>query len=125
MFCHKCGTEIEDDAVVCVHCGVSTKNMKKETSEQQIVINNSANASAAASVVTNSGNVDTPFKSKTVAAVLCFFFGYLGIHRFYVGQTGMGLLYLFTVGLCGIGALVDFVQILLGNFKDTFGRPLK
>lgn len=38
------------------------------------------------------------------------FFGIAGVHRFLVGQTGMGLLYLFTVGLCGIGTIVDLVR---------------
>lgn len=38
---------------------------------------------------------------------LCGFFGFLGVHRFYLGHTGLGILYLFTVGLAGVGAIVD------------------
>lgn len=63
-------------------------------------------------------------KSRTVAAILAFFLGGLGVHRFYVGSVGMGLLWLFTFGLCGIGALVDFIIILCGGFKDQYGRPV-
>lgn len=63
-------------------------------------------------------------KSRTVAAILAFFLGGLGVHRFYVGQVGLGLLWLFTGGLCGIGALVDFIMILCGGFKDQYGRPV-
>lgn len=64
-------------------------------------------------------------KSKGVAAVLCFFFGILGVHRFYVGKAGTGILWLLTGGLLGIGALIDFIVILCGGFKDGSGLPIK
>ena len=64
-------------------------------------------------------------KSKGVAAVLCFFLGGLGIHRFYVGNVGTGILWLLTAGLFGIGALVDFIMILCGSFKDKSGALIK
>ncbi len=64
-------------------------------------------------------------KSKVAAALLCFFLGGLGVHRFYVGKVGTGILWLFTFGLCGIGALVDFIMILVGAFKDKQGNPLE
>ncbi len=64
-------------------------------------------------------------KSKGVAAVLAFFLGYLGIHRFYVGKIGTGILWLLTLGLCGIGQLIDFIMILCGSFKDKDGAVLK
>lgn len=64
-------------------------------------------------------------KSKTTAALLCFFFGGLGVHRFYAGKIGTGFLYLFTAGLFGIGALIDFIMILTGGFKDKQGNDLK
>lgn len=63
-------------------------------------------------------------KNRLVAALLCFFFGVLGIHRFYAGKTGTGLLWLFTGGIAGVGALIDLVLILLGMFKDSEGRVL-
>lgn len=50
--------------------------------------------------------------NKWIAALLCFFLGCMGAHKFYEGKIGMGILYLFTVGLLGIGALVDFIVIL-------------
>lgn len=40
MFCHKCGKEIDDDAVVCVHCGVETKNLSNKNGDSNIVVNN-------------------------------------------------------------------------------------
>lgn len=64
-------------------------------------------------------------KSKGVAAVLCFFLGSLGIHRFYVGKIGTGILWLLTLGLCGFGTLIDFIMILCGSFKDGNGALIK
>jgi hypothetical protein len=61
-------------------------------------------------------------KSRLAAALLCFFLGFLGIHRFYVGKIGTGVLWLLTGGLRGIGALVDFIMILVGAFKDKQER---
>lgn len=63
-------------------------------------------------------------KSKTAAGLLCFFLGGLGIHRFYVGKIGTGILWMFTAGLFGIGTLIDFVIIICGGFKDVNGLDL-
>ena len=59
------------------------------------------------------------------ALLLCIFLGEFGIHRFYVGKIGTGLLYLFTLGLFGIGWLIDVILIVAGVFRDEFGLPLK
>lgn len=56
-------------------------------------------------------------KSWLVALLLCIFLGALGIHRFYLGYTGLGILYLLTGGICGIGVLVDFIMLLTGSLK--------
>ncbi|MDO4199102.1 MAG: NINE protein [Erysipelotrichaceae bacterium] len=53
--------------------------------------------------------------SKWVSFLLCLFLGVLGAHKFYEGKIGMGILYIFTGGLLGIGVLVDLIAIL---FKD-------
>jgi len=63
--------------------------------------------------------------SRWIAFILCFFVGVLGIHRFYVGKIGTGVLYLFTGGLFGIGWLVDLIMIACGSFTDMAGLPLK
>ena len=63
-------------------------------------------------------------KSRLVALLLCFFLGVLGIHRFYVGKVGTGILWLITGGVFGIGALVDFIMIIVGNFTDKQGAKL-
>lgn len=64
-------------------------------------------------------------RSKWMTFVLCFLFGTFGIHRFYVGKTGTGLLYFFTFGLAGFGWLIDLIMILTGSFNDVHGFPLK
>lgn len=53
---------------------------------------------------------------------LSFFFGYLGIHRYYVGKVGTGILYNVTFGLFGIGSFVDFIKICCGKFTDKQGN---
>lgn len=63
-------------------------------------------------------------KKKSTAALLCFFFGVLGIHRFYTGKVGTGFLYLLTGGLFGIGYIVDFIKIICGSFTDKAGYQL-
>jgi hypothetical protein len=68
--------------------------------------------------------VAIPSKGKITTLLLCIFLGWLGAHRFYVGKAGTGILYLLTLGLAGIGVLVDFITILTGSFKDSLGRPL-
>jgi len=63
--------------------------------------------------------------NRWVLAIVCFFFGYLGIHRFMVGKVGTGLLWLFTFGFLGIGSFIDFIVILVGSFKDKQGNVIK
>lgn len=60
-------------------------------------------------------------KSQGVALVLAILLGGIGIHRFYLGHIGMGILYLFTAGLCGIGWLIDIILIATGSLEPKDG----
>ena len=66
-------------------------------------------------------------KRKTFVAtlLLCVLLGGFGIHRFYVGKTGTGILMLLTLGGLGIWAFIDLIVIATGNFKDSQGLPIK
>lgn len=64
-------------------------------------------------------------KSRTVSALLCFFLGSIGVHRFYVGKVGTGIIWLLTLGCLGIGTLVDFIMILCGKFTDKEGKLIE
>jgi hypothetical protein len=51
-------------------------------------------------------------------------FGIFGLHRFYVGKIGTGIIWFLTGGLLMIGQIIDVVMILTGQFKDRYGLPL-
>lgn len=51
-------------------------------------------------------------KSKWVSFFLCLFLGPLGIHKFYEGRVLLGILYLLTAGLCGVGVVIDLIILL-------------
>ena len=63
-------------------------------------------------------------QSKIVMAIICWFVGMLGIHRFMLGHTGIGVLMLLTGGVCGILVIVDLIRILTGSLKYADGREL-
>lgn len=68
---------------------------------------------------------NTSDKRKTTALLLCLIGGMFGLHQYYVGRIGKGLLYTFTCGLFGIGWVVDIIKILLGTYTDNVGAPLR
>ena len=67
----------------------------------------------------------TSDKKKTTALLLCIFLGFFGVHLFYVGRIGKGILYLLTGGLFAIGWIIDIISIATGSFRDNVGAPLR
>ncbi len=64
-------------------------------------------------------------KNRMITLLLCLFLGGLGIHRFYVGKVGTGILTIVTVfGFIGIWPLIDLIMIAVGKFTDKSGQPV-
>jgi TM2 domain-containing membrane protein YozV len=101
MYCSNCGAEINDKAVVCIRCGCAVNRPQTNP------------------------DINKSTKDWLVTLLLCFFVGYLGVHRFYVGKTGTGIIQLITCGGCGIWTLIDFIIICMGNFTDSEGKAIK
>ena len=83
-----------------------------------------AECEAKASANARSTQVVQQYSEKDWLVTLLFsiFLGYLGIHRFYVGKVGTGILWLLTGGCLGVGALVDIIMIATENFTDDNDR---
>ena len=109
-FCKFCGAKIPMAAVICTHCGCQVEEMKN-AEQPSIVINNANNNTNTNMNVNGAMFVGKP-KNKWVAFFLCLFLGGIGVHKFYEGRIGMGILYLFTCGLFGIGWFVDCIILL-------------
>lgn len=113
MFCKNCGQEIEENVKFCPYCGSNLSTVVNDNLQQ---CDNKKEKSGF--------NENVSPKSRTVAALLAFFLGGLGIHRFYVGKIGTGILQILVTCCFGLGcvwALIDFIIILCGNFRDSQG----
>lgn len=128
MKCPHCGASIYDDINRCQYCGsYIDRKTGAAVGGQQVVVN----------VYTQSESHRQPeprpqttyvrhcsHKSRAIALLLCLFFGVIGVHKFYLGRVGLGILYLLTGGLFGIGIFVDVLVLLLGSPRDGYGQPL-
>lgn len=61
-------------------------------------------------------------KSRAAALALAVVLPLVGLHRFYVGKAGTGLLMLFTAGGFGMWWIYDVIMIASGSFRDADGR---
>lgn len=121
MYCKKCGRVLPDDAAFCQSCGASQNGSQGGQQAPQPIIVNVSNVNTN----TVGGHDNYPYKSRWMAFFLCLLFGVVGVHRFYVGKMGTGVLWMFTGGFFGIGWLMDFFMLLSGSFRDKAGYPLR
>jgi len=61
-------------------------------------------------------------KSRLVALLFAVLLGFLGVHRFYLGKIGTGILMALTIGGLGIWQLIDVILIGVGSFRDKEGK---
>lgn len=111
-FCKFCGEKIDADAVVCIKCGKQVEELKKADGGTPNIVINNANNNTNTNMNMGGPMYYATARNKWVAFFLCLFLGYLGAHKFYEGKTGMGILYVFTMGLFGIGWFFDCITIL-------------
>lgn len=143
-YCSRCGNPLEANDAFCSKCGAKTYGDREPYREQSYSDVNSqraarhmgqaVNQQQAPSVVNNyyynsnntnnsvntNVNMNGRMKNKTVALLLCIFFGYLGVHRFYEGKIISGILWACTGGLGGVGWFIDIIRIL---FKPHYYNP--
>lgn len=100
-YCAQCGAKLESGSRFCSKCGAN----QSQDFETRIIKKSN--------------------KSALIALLLCLFLGPLGIHRFYVGKIGTGILMLLTVGGFGIWSLIDLIRIAWGDFTDSDGNYLE
>jgi len=137
MYCKNCGNQIDEQAVVCVKCGVPKgtgtnycHNCGNATVPGALVCINCGVSLSGAPI----GQMYAEQKSKIVAGILGILLGSLGIHNFYLGFTGKAIAQLLiSVLTCGFGAvvsgiwgLIEGIMILTGSItSDAKGIPLK
>lgn len=111
--CPRCGREFVGEVEFCDNCGEETLPGPSPAKASAPHVNNHIRYATLTSP-----------SSRLIASILCFFFGVFGVHRFYVGKIGTGILWLCTFGLFGIGYLTDLIMILCGGFRDKAGLKL-
>jgi nitrate reductase NapE component len=100
MYCTCCGKELPKECKYCDSCGTSQNNRSDEF------------------------NITFKRRKKWTAFFLCLVLGMFGVHRFYVGKYGTGILWMFTFGCFYLGWIIDCISILRGTFSDINGFPL-
>lgn len=110
-FCTDCGAVIKKEAEICPKCGVRQKTSLSSATDT---------ATSALSKKTPKGH------NKWMAVIIAFFFGFLGGHKFYLGKTLHGVLYLlfFWTGLTALLAIFDIIMLLMKSdeeFEKIYG----
>lgn len=136
MYCRNCGKQVAEQAVVCISCGLPPASGRKFCQNCGAESNPAAEICVKCGVRLAQPVVPGMQRSKLAAGLLGIFLGSLGVHRFYLGYTGIGvaqlilcLLGIVTCGVTSVAAwvwgLIEGIMILVGSLnKDAQGRPL-
>ncbi|MBF0318892.1 MAG: TM2 domain-containing protein [Nitrospirae bacterium] len=138
MYCRNCGNSVAETAQYCMKCGVPPLKDSKFCQSCGVEVNPQQEVCIKCGVHLLGGQHTFGFsaqgfstrpKEKIVAGLLGIFLGWLGVHRFYLGYTGIGIaqiiITLVTAGAGGLWGLIEGILILTGNInKDAQGRPL-
>lgn len=108
-------SRLEKPSRIAVNCKVSYGNSFETKSVE-------CGATSAKNSPAPPDGEQTTNKSQLVALLLCLFFGVLGIHRFYLGYIGIGIIQILTAGGCGIWVLIDLILIITGDLKPKNGE---
>lgn len=128
-YCKHCGQVIDADCIICPKCGKQVEELKAAHPDN-IIINNNNNASSSASAAAyaSAGRYrdDVSPKSWLVTLLLCIFVGVIGVHRFYAGKIGTGIIMILLcwTGISAIWAVIDLIMIILSKFTDKRGRRI-
>ena len=116
FICEECKININGKAVckTCIENGVFETNKRNQYNKTRYNTENKQGYN-------NYDMNKSTQKSWLVTLLLCLFVGTIGVHRFYVGKIGTGILQLITFGGFGIWTLVDFILIACKKFTDSNG----
>lgn len=124
MKCKNCGANVEN-AQACPNCGTILQAGNSTSQQIPTIIINNVNKNENTNTNAGYGGNGISHKSKMVALILAIFLGCLGIHRFYVGKVGSGLIWLLTGGLFVFGWIYDIAKIASGTFTDGAGCVIR
>lgn len=129
-YCQHCRKIIGKECIICPECGKQVEyigmspqmaNLDATPSIPKAPSTPPLRMSPYAIPPRNTTQYSSPY-NKSTTLLLAVFFGFLGIHRIYVGKLGTGLIWFFSFGLFGIGWLADIIQIASNSFKDSSNR---
>ena len=127
MKCPLCNAEIEDHLVFCPSCGaklIEQESDEQQSNEQQTCkpqYNNQPQYNGQPQYYGNGYVEEWPAKSKLTAGILAILLGNIGVHKFYMGKVGMGILYLCFCWTCipGVIGLIEGI-IYLTSSREEF-----
>ncbi|MHA1796139.1 MAG: NINE protein [Promethearchaeota archaeon] len=133
-FCHNCGGKVEENVKFCPYCGTQLENSETRTlhdSNAKVYTsadsNSTLNSSPSSSSNYSTSQSRTVFegnrKDRIVAALLAIFLGGFGVHKFYLGNITMGIIYL-ILSFTGIPEIIGFIEgiIYLTKNDEEFYR---